>query len=56
MRFAVKPEVEYVYHTFIMLGTVEQIRQEFSGIRGWALSNRPDLLQCEAMADAIPAI
>lgn len=56
MRFSVKPGLEYVYHSFIMIGSVEDIRQEFSGIRGWAANNRPQLLQCQAMADAVPAI
>ena len=56
MRFAVKPGTEIVYHTFITMGTVQEIRKEFSDIRGWAVKNRPQLLTCEAMAEAVPAI
>jgi hypothetical protein len=31
-------------------------RKEFSGIRGWAAANRPQLLQCDAMTGATLAI
>ena len=37
--------MEFSYHAFITLGTVEQIRKVFSGIRGWALKNNPKLLE-----------
>jgi hypothetical protein len=37
--------MEFTYHTYITMGTVEHIRKTFSGLRGWALKNRPVLLE-----------
>jgi len=45
MRFAINPGMEFSYHAFITLGTVEQIRKVFSGTREWALKNNPKLLE-----------
>eukprot|EP00882_Tetradesmus_deserticola_P007056 GHRQ01007428.1.p1 GENE.GHRQ01007428.1~~GHRQ01007428.1.p1 ORF type:complete len:291 (+),score=78.98 GHRQ01007428.1:821-1693(+) len=56
MRFALKPGFEMTYHAFITIGTVEEIRREFSDIHGWAVNNRPGMLASPALADATPAI
>jgi hypothetical protein len=56
MRFALKAGFEMTYHAFIMIGTVEEIRKEFSDIHGWAVNNRPEMLASPALADATPAI
>eukprot|EP00879_Flechtneria_rotunda_P030094 GHRR01032647.1.p1 GENE.GHRR01032647.1~~GHRR01032647.1.p1 ORF type:complete len:106 (+),score=23.15 GHRR01032647.1:290-607(+) len=56
MRFAIKPGMQLSYHVFITMGTAEQLRKVFSGIRGWAMANRPEFLQSAELVDAIPAI
>lgn len=56
MRFALKPGFEMTYHAFITIGTVEEIRKEFSDIRGWAVNKRPEMLASPALAGATPAI
>lgn len=56
MRFSITLDTKLAYSCFVMVGTVEQIRKEFSGIRSWAKVNNPQLLQCQGMADAVAAI
>lgn len=46
---------QFAYHVFIAIGSVEDIRKVFSGIRGWAATNRPEFLACPQL-DATPAI